>query len=109
METKKCSCCGQVLPIENFYKNNRSKDGYAYTCKECSNKRNKVWREYQKVQIKQQQADYTALKFDVKTAKENALAAATPRDLMKELYRRGYVGTLEYTEVHKVDITRLND
>ena len=109
METKKCSHCGQTLPIDMFYKNIRSKDGYSYTCKKCTNEMNRQWKSNKRNELLKQKADYTALKFDVKAAKENALAAATPRDLMKELYRRGYVGTLEYTEVHKIDITRLND
>lgn len=35
METKKCSKCGRVLPVTDFYKSNRYKDGLQYYCKEC--------------------------------------------------------------------------
>ena len=37
METKKCTCCGRELPLSEFYKNKRNKDGYATQCKECMN------------------------------------------------------------------------
>ena len=36
---------------------------------------------------------------------KNGLSAYTPRELMQELHNRGYKGTLEYTEVHKIDIS----
>ena len=35
---KKCSCCGQVKPLEEFYKDKKSPDGHKYTCKECQSK-----------------------------------------------------------------------
>lgn len=37
--------------------------------------------------------------------KKNGLSVYTPRELMQELYKRGYRGTLEFTEVHKIDIS----
>ena len=33
--TKKCSTCGRVLPVEEFHKNKRCKDGLMPFCKEC--------------------------------------------------------------------------
>ena len=33
--TKKCSICGRELPIEEYHKNSRLKDGLAPFCKEC--------------------------------------------------------------------------
>lgn len=35
---KICKRCGQELPIENFAKNARSKDGYMHICNECMSK-----------------------------------------------------------------------
>jgi len=32
---KRCQTCKQELPVTNFCKNNRSKDGYNYHCKPC--------------------------------------------------------------------------
>ena len=33
---KLCRCCGRILSLDNFYKNNRNKDGHTSKCKECS-------------------------------------------------------------------------
>jgi hypothetical protein len=37
METKRCSCCGEVKDISEFSKSSRSKDGKQPKCKECVN------------------------------------------------------------------------
>lgn len=39
---KKCSKCGKVKPIEEFYKNKGTKDGHGHYCKDCHGKRSKV-------------------------------------------------------------------
>ena len=39
MQTKKCSQCGIVKPVDNFNTHSRNKDGYQSACKECYNKR----------------------------------------------------------------------
>lgn len=36
MESKFCKRCSQEKPLSAFYKNNRTKDGLAYYCGECS-------------------------------------------------------------------------
>jgi hypothetical protein len=36
METhKKCSKCGEILPVENFHKDSNSPDGIRTVCKNC--------------------------------------------------------------------------
>lgn len=40
---KKCSCCGKILSINNFYKDSCNKDGYNNQCKEC---RKEIDKEY---------------------------------------------------------------
>ena len=35
MEEKKCSKCGQMLPVDGFYKNKKIKSGYYPHCKKC--------------------------------------------------------------------------
>ena len=42
--TKACTKCGVVKPLSAFSKHRLSKDGHAYQCKECNNKRAKAWR-----------------------------------------------------------------
>ena len=36
---KVCSSCKQEKPLEDFYKDKSSKDGFTFTCKECSRER----------------------------------------------------------------------
>lgn len=43
METKKCSTCGEVKPINEFYKQRDSKDGLHSRCKCCKNKKQKEY------------------------------------------------------------------
>lgn len=38
---KKCNKCGRELPLDNFYKDKRKKDGHKSTCKECIKKKYK--------------------------------------------------------------------
>lgn len=34
-DTKKCPRCGEVKPLEEFYKDKRSVDGHHWLCKRC--------------------------------------------------------------------------
>lgn len=40
--TKKCAGCGRELPIEDFNKNKRNRDGLQDRCRECFSKYNKA-------------------------------------------------------------------
>lgn len=42
--TKVCNCCGRELPITEFYKNDRCKDGHACICRKCKNEKAKAVR-----------------------------------------------------------------
>lgn len=39
---KKCTKCGEEKPLNKFAKREKSKDGYAYVCKDCQNKYKKA-------------------------------------------------------------------
>lgn len=41
-ETKKCSGCGRDLPLSEFNKTKRNKDGLQYRCRACASKYNKA-------------------------------------------------------------------
>jgi len=41
MTTKKCSKCEEVKPLAEYHKDKSSKDGLCYSCKTCTNKRNR--------------------------------------------------------------------
>ena len=43
--TKRCSRCGEVKPLDDFYRDNKSKDQHGAWCKNCSNKHRQVRRE----------------------------------------------------------------
>ena len=43
-DMKKCNKCLKELSLDSFWKNKASKDGHAWTCKECAKARHKEWR-----------------------------------------------------------------
>lgn len=43
-QIKACTRCGKIKPLSRFSKHRLTKDGYAYQCKECNEKRAKKWR-----------------------------------------------------------------
>jgi hypothetical protein len=45
MDTKICWKCFNILPIENFGVNLKSKDGYSSWCRQCRNKNAKKYKE----------------------------------------------------------------
>jgi len=45
---KKCSCCGEIKPSEQFYIDNDKKDGLSTFCKSCKNHQNMEWRKNNK-------------------------------------------------------------
>lgn len=80
--TKVCKGCGRELPIEKFGKHAISSDGHLSECRECRRRKASTG----------------------KDVKGNPLAKFTARELMRELSLRGYEGTLEFTEVHKIKL-----
>lgn len=88
METKICPKCGKELPVSEFSKNSKAKDGLQSQCKSCQSAAHKEQERVKKL-----------------LGGKNGLSVYTPRELMQELHKRGYRGTLEFTEVHKIDIS----
>ena len=41
---KKCPSCGETKPLSDYYKNSSAKDGHSYWCRNCTRRRNKVYR-----------------------------------------------------------------
>lgn len=73
-ETKKCSVCGEVLPLDMFLKRGAGRENVCISCKRKQN------------------------------GKSEALAQFTPRELIEELKARGYKGKLTYTIVKTLNI-----
>ena len=79
VKTKRCYKCNRILPITEFHKSSRNKDGLQYECKECR-------REFDKERRKRSKE-----KSELKKVYTNPdLACFNPRQLMEELKRRGF-------------------
>lgn len=61
---KRCTVCKEVLPLEDFPKNKRSKDGFWHMCKKCNNKRNRKYQQAKKIEkyLKDSQTTLTTVK-----------------------------------------------
>ena len=82
--TKVCPKCGRELPLERFGKNKRTTDGLKCYCQDCENENSKQYR-------RRVRAEAKAAK---EAAKDITLAGIPDADLVAELKRRGYVGTI---------------
>lgn len=96
-DTRKCKCCGRELPTSDF---SRNRFGLVHICKECAKQHRSAGRK------KTNEINDILRQLD--DAKTMRLESFTPRELMLELKRRGYEGTLTYTETRTVNITNLN-
>lgn len=104
METKVCSICGQELPLEDFVKNNRSKDGRGAHCKKCHNKKYPYHYKSaanKKVEVKDAPvvSDYVKRELE-----QNNLLVIPPRLLIAALRYHGYRGELQKVTVETVVI-----
>lgn len=52
-DTKICSKCKTIKIISEYTKSQKTKDGYAYSCKECDHKTGKQWRINNPLKIKE--------------------------------------------------------
>lgn len=72
--TKKCNCCGKLLPLSDF---NKAGKGYMNICKICKRK---------------------------ETGASSKFETFTSRELIDELKSRGYKGTLTKTIVETIKV-----
>ena len=97
-ETMVCKCCGRELPIDQFRVTHL---GRRQTCDECISKKSS------ETKAKKREANENAQK--AQDARALRLQDFSPRELMKELKRRGYDGELQYVEVHTIDLATIDD
>lgn len=83
IKTKKCSKCGTVKPITEFYKCNRTSDGYGYLCKVCHNSYNKKSRNQAKSPNNNFFKDY--LKIKIQSAKDLMTKLQTKIETYQEI------------------------
>lgn len=110
METKICAKCGRELPIENYNKNAKTKDGLQRHCKECAREYARVSYENKKAKKVEDARIEFEKKYKIYTNKD--LAKFTPRELMLELKARGYEGELVFIEhivkEHRINLNKLD-
>lgn len=90
--TKVCKCCGRELPVSEFGKHARTKDGLQPTCRECKAKAmkgRKLRRLGKVVQVVEVQSPAT-IRLEPEQIPAKTIADYTPQELVAELRRRGY-------------------
>lgn len=110
METKICKKCGQELPLENFSKNAKMKDGLQNHCRACASEYSRqIW---QRKKAKRKENELVEFEKKYKVYTNRDLAKFTPRELMLELKARGYEGELLYIErivkEHRINLSKLD-
>lgn len=89
---KKCTTCGVVKPLTEFYKHRITKDGLAHICKDCSRKRQRAF-------TKTGSGIYTQIKSRTKYAGEHP---GEGRGVPKEISISRESFTKWYSETPKV-------
>ena len=127
-QTKRCSHCGAVKPASEFYRCTSNAENLQGTCKACSKASSKAYYRLRRAKERRLRDSKCRLE-DARQTFEDELDAAsaerlgvvmqrsdvplnpdlqafTPRQLMRELYARGYEGSLTYSEqvVHRINI-----
>lgn len=102
VKTKLCYKCKRELPVTEFHKCRARYDGLYSYCKECSRVAHRKLRERYKNERKKEKVAEERKRVE----DADALSRFTPRQLMMELHRRGYEGTLRW--VQEVDISKVD-
>lgn len=91
--TKKCNKCGRELPVSEFNKRTRAKDGLQSQCRECHAQAMKQY-----IIRRAEKENNPSLKRLKKCYTNPELAKFQPRELINELKARGYSGELTFVQ-----------
>lgn len=102
--TKRCPKCGEVLPITEFHKHSKSKDGLQSWCKHCSKIANATSYSNKKSQITPPQSVTSPHPIFSKMVQREIIAEI--RERINYLRSKGWTfdGHLEYTETKTVKL-----
>lgn len=82
---KQCNRCGKVLPITEFFKSAKSKDGYKTICKNCC----KIYNDKYRLEHLEQHKEYMK-KYNAEHAEESKQYYIKHRDIMIRQYKQYY-------------------
>lgn len=54
---KKCTKCGELKPLDEFYRNKRTADGRRYNCKKCSDEYSDEWIEKNRDKVRERERE----------------------------------------------------
>lgn len=106
METtmKKCSHCGQLKPVSDFYRKSNTKDGLQTYCKSCQAEvsHKQAMKRTEERRERKALSEISTPPTLQSTQSANPLAKFTSRELIAELRRRGYRGELRFENIIKL-------
>ena len=89
VESKRCECCGKVLPLNKFLVSN--KGNVFKICRDCATAKKVASYKRNRNAKKQEEQE-----------RQTELSKFTPRELIAELRLRGYSGELKFINVIKL-------
>lgn len=106
-----CDRCGGYFEEQDM---TRGRYGITGICKTCTGKAHsegaknrKHKQDAMKQELQELRIEISELKRQLADKNKNVLANVTPREMLLELKKRGYEGTLEYVSRKTVDLSKL--
>lgn len=102
LENKKCTKCGEIKPLNEFYRNKASKDGYRSDCKDCCAARKKKWKENNRDKVLAEKRRYRERHKDKINARIREYRTEN-KEYVNELKRKAYEENRErYLELQRI-------
>lgn len=98
---KRCTKCGQRLPLSEFYRNRAARDGRAYECKPCARARVRQWQADRREKIG---VDAARAEQRIKGKRHRE---RTGNATGKKVSRVRYAATARLIEAHRAEFDRL--
>lgn len=102
-QTKVCNCCGRELPVDQFGKHAKTKDGLQPICKECRSKKSKAAHVKKNVtpevieKLEELEGTVNSYAEKIKDHPWPKMSGFEDEDLIHELAERGWTGRIVKT------------